>query len=74
VAQEMIKKRVRARAVQEGNFYVVHFPDHPTLMTQATHIREIEVMAMDLINLRLEIPLDEIELEVEYISPVAITL
>lgn len=70
----MNKEKFRVSAIPEGKFYLIRFPDHPTLFTQATHIREIEVMAKDLINLMLEIPLEEIELEIEYKTPVAITL
>lgn len=64
----------RVTAIQEGKFYLIGFPDYPALFTQATHIREIEVMAKDLINLMLEVPLEEIDLEIQFISPIAITL
>jgi predicted RNase H-like HicB family nuclease len=74
VAKEMNKEKFRVTAIQEENFYLIRFPDHPTLFTQATHIREIEFMARDLINLMLDIPLEEIDIEIELIAPVALTL
>lgn len=70
----MKRELFRVTAIQEGKFYLIRFPDHPTLFTQATHIREIEVMAKDLINLMLDVPLEEIDLEIEFMSPIAITL
>jgi predicted RNase H-like HicB family nuclease len=74
MAKEMKKELFRVTAVQESNFYLIRFPDHPNLFTQATHIREIEVMARDLINLMLGVPFEEIEIETELIAPVAATL
>ena len=70
----MKKELFRVTAVQEENFYVIRFPDHPNLFTQATHTREIEVMARDLINLMLGVPFDKIEIDTELIAPVAATL
>ena len=70
----MKRKLFRATALEEGNFYLIRFPDHPDLFTQATHIREVEKMSKDLIYLMLGIPVEEIELKVEYISAAAITL
>ena len=70
----MKRKLFRATALEEGNFYLIRFPDHPDLFTQATHIREVEKMSKDLIYLMLDIPVEEIELKVEYISAAAITL
>ncbi len=70
----MKREIFRVKAIKEGKFYSIRFPDYPTLFTQATHVREIELMARDVINLMLEVPLEEINLEVEFISPVAITL
>lgn len=70
----MKRKLFRVTALEEGNFYLIRFPDHPDLFTQATHIREVEKMSKDLIYLMLGIPVEEIELKVEYISAAAITL
>ncbi len=66
----MKREIFRVTAIQEGKFYLVRFPDHPDLFTQATHIREIEVMAKDLINLTLGLALEEIDLEIEFISTI----
>jgi predicted RNase H-like HicB family nuclease len=74
VAQAMNKKIFHVTARQEGNYYLIRFPEHPQLFTQATHIREVEMMSRDVINLALEIPLEEIELNIEYLSNVAVTL
>ena len=48
----------------EGKFWVIKFPDHPELITQAKGFKELELMAKDLINLAHEIPIDHIELAV----------
>jgi predicted RNase H-like HicB family nuclease len=70
----MNKKNFRVKVIKEGKFYLIRFPDHPSLYSQATHLREIELMARDVINLMLEIPLEDINLEIEFVSPAAITM
>ena len=58
----------------DGIFYLINFPDYPNLFTQATHIREIDRMAKDLLNLALDIPLEAIEIRSEFLERFALTL
>jgi hypothetical protein len=74
VAQEMKSEIIHITVTRDGDFYLINFPDHPKLFTQATHIREIEPMAKDLVNLKLDIPLEAIEIRSEYLEQFALTL
>ena len=58
---------------EDGNFYLINFPDYPNLFTQATHIREIEHMAKDLVHLMRAIPLEAIEIRSEFLERFALT-
>jgi predicted RNase H-like HicB family nuclease len=68
VAKEMNTFRYSINIKNEGKFFIINFPEHPQLFTQATHPREIEAMAKDLIYLRLGTPIELIELEVTFLQ------
>ena len=70
----MKSETILITVTEDGNFYLINFPDYPNLFTQATHIREIERMAKDLVNLMLDIPLEAIEIRSEYLERFALTL
>lgn len=48
----------------EGKFWIIKFPDHPDLTTQAKGFKELELMAKDLINLAHGIAIEDIELAI----------
>jgi predicted RNase H-like HicB family nuclease len=73
VAEDMNKQRFKIDVTEEGHFYLINFPDFPNLFTQATHLREIEIMAKDLVFLMMDIPLEAIVLDINFSIPVAIT-
>ena len=70
----MKSKIIQITVTRDGNFYLINFPDYPNLFTQATHIREIEYMAKDLVNIRLNIPLEAIEIRSEFFERSSLTL
>lgn len=53
---------VRATAVREGAWWIITLPDLDTV-TQARHVRDISPLARDLAALWLDVPVDDVELD-----------
>lgn len=70
----MSKQTFLATVAQQDNFYIINFPDYPQLFTQATHSREVDGMAKDLLHNALDIPLEDIEIDTKVISIEALTV
>ena len=60
----MDKYFYHAIAYRDGKYWVINFPDHDELFTQAKGFKELELMSKDLINLVHEIPEENIELAI----------
>jgi hypothetical protein len=73
VAQAMSKNLIKVSVSKSGTFFFITFPDHPNLFSQATHLREIETMAVDLIHCALDIPLSAIEVDISYPTDLVLT-
>jgi predicted RNase H-like HicB family nuclease len=60
----MAKEFFHAIAYRDGKYWVISFPDHQDLYTQAYTFKEVELMAKDVIHCAREIPISDIELAV----------
>lgn len=67
---DVIAATYHVRAERSGRFWAVHVTDLD-LWTQARHLRELEVMARDLIAGQLDVSENSFELDVDIVTPPA---
>jgi predicted RNase H-like HicB family nuclease len=67
-----MKKKFQVIAEYEEGGWALTFPGYPGAYSQGEDEVEVEFMAKDLIHEMLEIPLENIELEITYIPEEAI--
>lgn len=58
-----------ARVERSGKYWAVQIVELHS-WTQARHLREVDVMARDLISLELEVPADSVDLAIDIMTPV----
>jgi predicted RNase H-like HicB family nuclease len=67
-----MKEKYRVTAEASDGGWALSFPEYPGAYSQGDSEEEVQFMAKDLIHEMLEVPLDEIELEITYIPESAI--